>query len=428
MHTRVPAPIPPTPPPLHPTPTSPLPSHPAPRPQWALYHARNRLWGHFGSGRGAFHVSLSGATGNTSTASYGIGPQHQDLAVHQDALILNYHSPNHFGVTGFSVPAGYTRLYGPWLTLLAAGDPAQPDAMLAAAGAAAEAEIAASLGGLAWMDHPLYAPPSGRCNVTGAVAVTGADSAAPGPLYVVLTPGAGGQTDVYHVREPTYWAVSDASGRFSVPGVPAGGAYTLLAFSRGGGVVGTFSQGGVVVPGGGGATDLGTLAWRPPAAGLTTLWVVGDADQEGGEFRLGNHSREYGLPGDVPASTTFTVGASDPAADWYYAQTQAGTWEIRFTSAVAYTGTAHLFVSASLQQGGTPSVTLNGTPLTGSMPTGNDSTLSRQAVRSGHPELAVLTVPAAAIVVGQNSMRFTRGAAGAGMGWDVVTLAVDAQG
>ena len=42
---------------------------------WALYHAENVLFGHFGHGRGAFHVALSGHTGaNSSTASYGIGP------------------------------------------------------------------------------------------------------------------------------------------------------------------------------------------------------------------------------------------------------------------------------------------------------------------------------------------------------------------
>jgi rhamnogalacturonan endolyase len=64
------------------------------------------------------------------------------------------------------------------------------------------------------------------------------------------------------------------------------------------------------------------------------------------------------------------------------------------------------------------------------MPSGDDSTLSRQAVRSGYPRLSVLTFDATALVKGKNTITFTRAAAGGGnnntgMGYDTVLLEVD---
>lgn len=56
----------------------------------------NPFFGHYGidsktgwSFAGLF-TPLGGVTHKTSAAFYGVGPNHQDLAIHQDALILNY--------------------------------------------------------------------------------------------------------------------------------------------------------------------------------------------------------------------------------------------------------------------------------------------------------------------------------------------------
>ena len=37
----------------------------------------------------------------------------------------------------------------------------------------------------------------------------------------------------------------------------------------------------------------------------------------GGEFALGNHTREWELPGLIPGSLTFTIGSSHEPTDWY---------------------------------------------------------------------------------------------------------------
>jgi rhamnogalacturonan endolyase len=74
-------------------------------------------------------------------------------------------------------------------------------------------------------------------------------------------------------------------------------------------------------------------------------------------------------------------------------------------------------------------VLLNGTmPTSGSLPGNNDSTIARQADRSGFPRLATLTFPAMALKIGANELTFTRGAgtaAGNGLGWDTIVMEVD---
>lgn len=72
-------------------------------------------------------------------------------------------------------------------------------------------------------------------------------------------------------------------------------------------------------------------------------------------------------------------------------------------------------------------MTVNGVRPSGAVPSGSASTLSRQVVRSGVASVATLTLPASALVVGRNTVAFTRvGSAGAnGMGYDTVILAVD---
>ena len=59
------------------------------------------MWGHYGLNAtsnvtfGVFFTPLGGVTDKTSAASYGVGPNHDDLALHQTAIILNYFGPNH---------------------------------------------------------------------------------------------------------------------------------------------------------------------------------------------------------------------------------------------------------------------------------------------------------------------------------------------
>ena len=155
------------------------------------------------------------------------------------------------------------------------------------------------------------------------------------------------------------------------------------------------------------------------------MWAVGESDRQGGEFQFGHALRDYDLPASVPGDYTFTVGASNTSTNWAYAQTNGGVWTIEWDSPGGYTGTAALSVSASLSQGGSPTVSLNGVRMSGAMPNGQDSTLSRQAIMSGHRMLSILTADASGIVQGRNTLTFSRASGGGGgMGYDVLVLNV----
>jgi rhamnogalacturonan endolyase len=401
---------------------------------WSLYHHENPMFGHYGNGFGAWFTSLGGVTDQTLCASYASGPQHQDLAIHQDALILNYFAPNHYGQTPHAVTAGYTRLFGPWFTFITAGDENHPENAIAQGKAIAAAEIKENFDGAAWMDHPLYPSVQQRTTVTGRVRL--ADGRPADGLWVLLSTE--DNDTIFTIKEATYFVRTDADGNFELPGIPPAWApgtatpstYNLYVFSSKGSATQVHKQTGVNIHGE--RQNLGTITWAVDGP-TTFLWQLGKADRTSGEFALATkpatHAtpRAFEKPGQVPDTVNFTIGSSWEPRDWYYAQTKAGTWTVNFELDRTYTGTAVLTVSTSMQNGGSPTVAVNGvsTGITGTVPSGNDSTIARQADRSGFPRLAALTFPAAMLRTGPNTITFTRGASGSGIGWDTVVLEVD---
>lgn len=402
---------------------------------WSLYHHENPMFGHFGNGFGVWLTPLGGVTADTLCAFYGVGPQHQDLAIHQDALILNYFGANHYGLPSYPLPAGYRRLYGPWLTFVTAGDPSDPDSVIAEAADIARAEIAENRDGATWIDDALY--PTVRATVTGRLRLT--DGRPAGGFWVVLSTQT--VTDVYTIHEPTYFVQTDADGNFRLPGIPPAwlpgttepGTYTLYAFAADGSVTDQYVQTGIDVHGR--ALNLGDIRWTPTGHG-TFLWQLGRADRTAGEFALATHSpalpepRAYEKPSQIPGTLTFTIGTDWEPEGWYYAQTNPGVWTVAFDLDRTYSGTAYLTVSTAMQQGGRPTVAVNGNAadITGTLPANNDSTIARQADRSGFPRLATLSFPASLLVAGANTVTFAHGsasAAGTGPGWDTLVLEID---
>ncbi|MCH6468644.1 polysaccharide lyase family protein [Sinomonas terrae] len=404
---------------------------------WSLYHHENPMFGHFGHGFGAWFTPLGGVTDDTLCAFYGAGPQHQDLAIHQDALILNYFSRNHYGEPAYPIKAGYRRLYGPWLTFFTVGDPSTPDAMIAEAARTARAAISEHRAGAPWMADSLYPSPAQRTTVTGRVRL--ADGRPAADFHVILSTQ--DSDSVFPIAEPTYFVKTDADGRFELPGIPpawqpgstAPGSYVLYVQPAEGSVTDLYRQPGVVVRGA--QQDLGEIVWSPTTHG-TFLWQIGRSDRTAGEYALATKSpvtakpRGYEKPSTIPADLTFTIGQSWEPTDWYYAQTNRGTWTVKFTLERAYTGTAYLTVATAMQQGGAPIVAVNGntTAITGTLPSNNDSTIARQADRSGYPRTALLSFPAGLLVAGENTITFAHGSpapAGKGPGWDTLILEVD---
>jgi rhamnogalacturonan endolyase len=417
---------------------------------WSLYHHENPMFGHYGNGFGVWYTALGGVSDKTLTAFYGVGPQHQDLAIHQDALILNYFGPNHYDLPGYHLDPGYRRLYGPWFTYVTTGSAHDPDSMIADAADIARAEIAENLAGSSWVDDALYPVPAQRTTVTGRVRL--ADGRPAANLWVLLSTQVA--TDVYTIHEPTYFVRTEDDGSFTLPGIPpawqAGTTtpttYTLYVFSADGSSTDQYQQSGIAISGK--KQNLGTIVWTPTNHS-TFLWQIGTADRTGGEYALATKPATFASPRAyekhtlVPATLNFTVGSSWEPQDWYYAQTAAGTWTVTFNVDRPHTGTGYLTVATSFQQGAAPTVALNGDPtvFTGTLPNGDlldgnhlGGTLGRQADRSGYPRLVTLTFPAASLVVGTNTVTLTRDAgpsagngltAGNGLGWDTFVMEVD---
>jgi len=146
---------------------------------WCLYYSEAPMWGHLGHGFGAWFIPVS-------TESYAGGPLRQDLAVHQDALILNYLGGGHLGSGGMaSGRNGTEKIHGPWYVYFNTGDTL--DAIVADAKKTALAEQ--KKWPYQWMNEPLY--PLKRTTVTGQLTITHDRNAA--YAYIVLAqPGNAG--------------------------------------------------------------------------------------------------------------------------------------------------------------------------------------------------------------------------------------------
>ncbi len=403
---------------------------------WSLYHHENPFFGHYGNGFGAWLTPLGGVTEDTLCAFYGVGPQHQDLAIHQDALILNYFGANHYGLPSYPLPAGYRRLYGPWYSHITVSDSEHPERAIELAAAVAREEIEENRDGAAWIVDGLYPARSERTTVTGRLALT--DGRPADGYWVVLSTQ--DVADVYTIHEPTYFVKTGADGRFRLPGIPpawqpgtkTSGTYTLYAFASKGSATQQYKQTGIVVRGR--EQNLGEIRWTP-GADRTFLWQIGKADRTAGEYALASLSpvrpapRAYEKPAEIPGTLNFEIGTDWEPENWYYAQTNPGVWTISFELPRSYTGTATLTVSTAMQQGGRPTVAVNGNSadVLGTIPSNNDSTIARQADRSGYPRTAELTFPASLLRSGANTITLTHGAAtaaGTGPGWDTLILEI----
>jgi hypothetical protein len=138
---------------------------------WVLYYSEAPMWGHFGHGFGAFFMPVS-------TEAYASGPLRQELAVHQDALILNYLGGGHFSGGG---PAGGRtgeKIFGPWYVYINSGKTTNAIIKDALRTAAAEGKKWP----YQWVEEPLY--PVNRTSVSGQLKISHDRSAA--FAYVIL--------------------------------------------------------------------------------------------------------------------------------------------------------------------------------------------------------------------------------------------------
>jgi rhamnogalacturonan endolyase len=354
---------------------------------YCAYLAESPMWGHYGHGFGAFLIPAS-------TEYYAGGPYREELLVHQDALILNYLGGGHFSGGG---PAtnGKPKMFGPWLIYINAA--ATPDALINDAKKAAAAEQAKWP--YQWVDETLY--PLHRTIVTGQLHLT-----APGEgqtvanAWVVL---AKPEQNVYtQGGDFIFYTKADAQGRFILPHVRAG-SYALYAWPREGSITDELEKDGITVQGD--SLDLGQVDWTTTHHGHL-LWQIGKSDGMAGEFKFGDQPRNIQWIDKVPANLEFTIGTSNPAEDWYFAQGKVGRWDIKFDVQQTTTGTGTLTIALAGGGGGpVMQPLLNGTNIGDPISPRNDSATYRSAVRSGNYTFFQIKFPATLLKQGPNLLR-----------------------
>jgi hypothetical protein len=290
---------------------------------------------------------------------YPCGPMHREILC-QIEMINNPFNGGHYGFTSdlaFAAGETWQKVYGPYFIYfnkVPAGTANPQDVLFADA----QAQVAAEQGAwpYTWFTNPAYVQQSGRGTVTGRMVIndTGNPNASPAALWVGVaqTPSStiGNADFQFFAKNYQYWVKTDGNGNFTIPHVIAGSNYILYAF--GPGAIGLFASSQpagnllnvslntpatpftVTVPAGGTAS-LGNVTWTPTRVG-PTVFEIGVPDRDTTEFRHGddywqgdagtaanpatNWAPFQDYATDFPGGLVYTVGASQWATDWNYAQ------------------------------------------------------------------------------------------------------------
>lgn len=366
---------------------------------FAGYQRGNAFWGVYGHRFGAWLIHASG--------EYFSGDRlKQDLLVHQDAIILNYMTGAHMGTPDMQAPPGWKKLYGPWLLYINSGEEGQMFADARHQSATERVNWP-----YRWLDDARYVKQ--RTQVSGHIASAS-------PVTVVLSSSLDEPFDL-QTRGYLYSSVADANGAFRIDHVIPGD-YLLSVYANAGTQPGVLAQQKVTINGP--RQQLGTLTTAPAPH---VLWSIGQADRQAQEFRFGREARGYRWQHEVPANLVFDIGRSDSRRDWYYAQTQPGVWNIRFSLApnkprywlnIALAGASN---SGMGSDNSAPSLTVevNGTALE-TLKYENDKAIYRGALRNGQYHLARIPIAADRLRAGNNTIALKLN--GGSVMYDVITF------
>ena len=347
------------------------------------------------------------------------GPMRQDLTVHasdKSPLILQMLHGNHFGPQAQVYATGTKKIYGPFFFYINKGT--RSDVIDDAAAKATELE---SQWPFTWFSHELY--PTERTTVSGCLKVSNGYDASPVRVVLSQTAEPYNEGDGY-----IYWADTESNGTFTIRNVRPG-TYTLTAYALSGGNTSQLTREGIVVSGAN--TDLGNVMWRPERFG-TEVFRIGESNRLSDGYKLSDADRSYSLYQESPANLTFSVGSSNEAEDWYYAQTKVGTWTIKFD----IDDPNHPF-RLTASAAGAANVTrinvyVNGTEMANNTWTyQSDGSVYRSAVLSGRYQQHTLDLPAGVLKAGENTIALelsdhnyaTSGIAG--IMWDCIKLEMD---
>jgi len=288
--------------------------------QNSTYWAETPVYGDAGPRIGIWSITASPEYHNG-------GPLKQGQTVHQN-VVLRVLTSAHFGAAPPAVAKGeeWSKIFGPVFTYINTGDGI--DALWTDAIRRQKQE--AGRWPYDWVTSPEYVKDRGTLTGTGRLQ---GEAAKTGAWVVLSRRGRGEDPDwTLHGKGYQFWARTGPDGKFAIRNVIPG-KYTL--YISGADQPSDYSVDGVEIAEG--KTTVRDVEWTPVHHGAT-LWQIGTFDRTAAEFRRGNEARDFEMfkhyPEDFPEDVTYTVGTSDPARDWNYAQwalyVKKPVWTIRF--------------------------------------------------------------------------------------------------
>jgi rhamnogalacturonan endolyase len=345
------------------------------------------------------------------------GPFKQDLTAAEGTTLLHLNM-NHYDGTGFDIARGkaWTKCYGPWLLYVNAG----PSADACWQDAQARGRTEAAAWPYPWVTDPAYPTAAQRADVRGTLVVRDAlrPKVSANNAWVGLAPAADTRGGDFQFEATGYqfWTHAAADGAFDLPHVRPGN-YTLYAIAQG--TEGQYAKSGVTVTAGH-PLSLGTVTWDVTHAGRRLAWQIGTPDRSAAEFE---HGKDYFAPllyqklwTETPDPLDFTIGRSDPARDWPYAQTVhkangkavAPRWRIHFALDHPSLGDATLVLAFAGADRGKVGLFVNGesrsdqvADVVPSVQGGNG--LVREAVHTKY-SVSTVRIPAAKLRAGANTI------------------------
>lgn len=341
------------------------------------------------------------------------GPMRQDLTVHATnttPIALRHFHGNHFGGVSVYMNNGQSKYYGPHL--IYANYSNASSVATAHSEMVADAKQRAAVEQSAWPYNWLRDESiKKRGTVIGQITLSAEDAAyfKTTKLQVVLAQP--GSKPMLQGTDYQFWAETDADGNFIINNVREG-SYSLYAYALNGAATGYYEKADVAVTANA-TTSVGTLTWTPDKYGDNSkiLWKIGEADHLS-MGKLSGEKRQYGLWNDVPEEVNYTVGSSNLATDWYYAQAHNGNWYIKYQLDDIPTNPLRLTVATAGAANASMKVRSNENHSTYGIGLGNqanevfrpkhDGSVTRSATLAGRDSIAVFYIPVSTLKKGEN--------------------------
>lgn len=341
------------------------------------------------------------------------GPMRQDLTVHATnttPIALRHLHGNHFGGVSVYMNNGQSKYYGPHLIYANYSDASS--VATAHSEMVADAKQRAAVEQSAWPYNWLRDESiKKRGTVIGQITLSAENAAyfKTTKLQVILAQP--GSKPMLQGTGYQFWTETDENGNFNINNVREG-SYTLYAYALNGAATGYYEKADVAVTANA-TTSVGTLTWTPDKYGDNSkiLWKIGEADHLS-MGKLSGEKRQYGLWNDVPEEVNYTVGSSNLATDWYYAQAHNGNWYIKYQLDDIPTNPLRLTVATAGAANASMKVRSNENRSTYGVGLGNqanevfrpkhDGSVSRSATLAGRDSVAVFYIPVSTLKKGEN--------------------------